>query len=907
MLLGRDRERATLEALIAEAHAGRSAVLALVGEAGIGKSTLLDWAAGHAEGLEVVRARGIQSEAQIPFAGLFELLRPALHLLDRIPAPQAAALESALALRPGKGENRFAVGAATLSLLAAKAEATPLLLLVDDAHWLDGSSADALLFAVRRLLADPIAVVLSVRDGAPSLLDGADLPLLCLEALAPEPAAELLRHELPGAGAETLERLLREAGGNPLALRELAREGKPELGLDAPPPVVTSVAAAYLNRARALPEPTRRVLVLAAATDRGEPALHARAAAALGLASADLGPAEQARLIETRDGKLEFCHPLARSAIYGDADVEERRAVHRALAGALPDSDADRRAWHLALAAAGPDENASAALAQAAGRARGRSAYEVASSAYERSARLATDDVRRGSMLYAAADTAWLGGQAERALGLLDEVEAGVPPHRAARLRGEIALRRGPLHEARVRLVAAAEEAAAEAPEDAVAMLAEASLGAFYETDTIALRRCGERAAAIAGQSSDWRTRFLARITEGMALVLRGEGERGAAAIREGIDEVEGAHAADADARLLAWATLGPLFLREAGTGSELAARAAEAARAESAVGLLPHLLLYVATGHAASESWAEAQAGFDEAIRLARETGLRVVLAGALARLGRLEGRMGHEQDARRHTDEALALAREVEAVLCEVWALTGLAELELVVGDVGAALAALAELQETIARRHVEDVDLLPAPEQVELLLRAGRPAEALALVEPYAAAAAEKGQPWALARAARARGLVAGDDAFAAHFDVALELHDRTPDVFERARTLLVYGGRLRRAGRRSDARERLRAALAIFEELGAVPWADLARAELAATGETARRREAATLDELTPQELQISLLLADGKTTREAASALFLSPKTIEYHLRNAYRKLAVHSRDELREALRARPG
>jgi DNA-binding CsgD family transcriptional regulator/ABC-type transporter Mla MlaB component len=322
-------------------------------------------------------------------------------------------------------------------------------------------------------------------------------------------------------------------------------------------------------------------------------------------------------------------------------------------------------------------------------------------------------------------------------------------------------------------------------------------------------------------------------------------------------------------------------------------------------VGLLPHVLLYVATGHFAAEAWADAQAGFDEAVRLARETGQQVVLAGALSRLARLEGRVGRERSARAHADEALGLAREVGAVLCEIWALTGLAELELVLGDVGAGLAVLAELQQTIEQRQVEDVDLVPAPEQVELLLRAGRHADAVALVEPYAAAAEEKGQPWALARAARARGLVAQDDAFAAHFDEAVELHDRTPDVFERARTLVVYGGRLRRTGHRTEARERLRAALTIFDDLGAVPWAELARTELAATGETARRREAATLDELTPQELQISLLLADGKTTREAAAALFLSPKTIEYHLRNAYRKLAVHSRDELREALRVR--
>ena len=903
MLLGRDLERQTLDGLLGEARGGRSAVLALVGEAGIGKSTLLDWVASSADSFLVLRARGIQSEAHVPFAGLFELLRPALDRLDAIPAPQAAALESALALRPGKAENRFAVGAATLSLLAAKAEAGPLVVLVDDVHWLDGSSADAILFAVRRLLADPIAVVLSAREGEPSLLDGADLPTLRLEGLAAEPATELLRREQPDIGAGALERLLRETGRNPLALVELVRERPPELALDAPPPVVTSVAAAYLQRAETLPARTARALVLAAATDRGEVALFTRAAAALDLETADLEPAEGAKLLELRDGRLEFCHPLARSAIYGGAEADLRRTAHRALADALPDSDADRRAWHLALAALGPDEAASSALDQAAARARERSAYEVASSAFERAALLAVDDVRRGSLLFAAADTAWLGGQADRALSLLDEAERVADSHRIAQLRGEIVLRRGPLHEGRVALVAAAERASVANPDDAVAMLAEAAFGAFFEADAAALRYCGERAAELAARSTNERTTFFAQLTEGMALVFGGEGERGAAAIREGMATIQRLEQLD-DARLLVWAALGPLWLREADTGRELSDRAAAAARAESAVGVLPHLLVHVSLAHVSSDRWAEAQAGFDEAVRLARETGQRIVLAAALARFAGLEARLGHEDSCRAQLAEALAISRELDVALAEIWSLLALGELELVLGNVAEAVAALEEEQAVVARCGVDDVDLDPAPELVELQLRLGRPEQAAALAASYSASAAFKGQPWALARAARTRGLVADDDAFEACFVEALELHERTPDVFEQARTLLAYGERLRRAARRTAARERLRAGLAIFEELGAAAWSERARTELAASGETARRREAATLDELTPQEVQISLLLAEGKTTREAAAALFLSPKTIEYHLRNAYRKLAIHSRDELREAMRA---
>src|SRR3954451_8071499 len=371
MLVGRDRERRALERLMSEARAGRSGVLALTGEPGIGKSALLEAAEDAATGMRVLRARGVPSESHIPFAGLFELLRPALGSLDRIPSPQAEALETALALRPGRAEDRFAVGAATLSVLAAHAEQEPLAVLVDDAHWLHGSSADALLFAVRRLVADPIAVVLTVREGEASLLDGADLPTLRLGGLTADAAALLLRREAPAATADAAARLHHETGGNPLALLELAHEEHPQLPLDVPVAVVTSMAAAYVQRAEALPAPTRDALALAAATDRGDLGLLARAGRALGVGVADLARAESAALVSVREARVEFRHPLARSAIYAAAPPERRREIHRALADALPDADRDRRAWHLALAAVGPDETASSALEQA-----GRRAYE---------------------------------------------------------------------------------------------------------------------------------------------------------------------------------------------------------------------------------------------------------------------------------------------------------------------------------------------------------------------------------------------------------------------------------------------------------------------------------------------------------------------------------------------------
>src|SRR5580704_2527663 len=397
MLVGREREREQLERTLESARAGASATLALVGEAGIGKTVLLDHAAERAAGMRVLRARGIESEAQIPFASLLELLRPALVMVDRIPEPQAVALEGALALRRGPSQQRFAVGAATLSLLAAYAEDAPVAVVIDDAHWLDGSSAQALLFAFRRLVADPIAVLIAVRDGEPSLLDGADLPTLRLAGLTSDEAAMLVL----GLAPEVAARLYGATAGNPLALLELAPDAH-DLALapeGAPVLVPATIARAFLRRAGTLSDTTRQALILAATSDSSDLTTLGRAAAHLGVDLSALAGAEAAGLVRLDSGRVEFRHPLARSAIYADAPARQRRDAHRALAGALPDRDVDRRAWHLAAAATGPDGAASAAMEQAGARSRGRSAYATAAAAYERAGRLAADHDQRGRLL----------------------------------------------------------------------------------------------------------------------------------------------------------------------------------------------------------------------------------------------------------------------------------------------------------------------------------------------------------------------------------------------------------------------------------------------------------------------------------------------------------------------------
>jgi DNA-binding CsgD family transcriptional regulator len=911
MLLGRKDERLALDRLLAQARAGRSGVLALVGEPGIGKTAMLEHAAERADGMRILRARGIESEAVIPFAGLAELLRPTLGALERIPAPQAKALGGALALSPADAQDRFAIGAATLNLLSASAEDGPLALLVDDAHWLDRSSAQALLFAARRLLADPIALVITAREGQPSLLDGADVRTLRLAGLDRSDAAKLLSQADIKVGA--VERLYLATGGNPLALVELAPEAArlAAMPIAAPVPISTSIATAFLRRFGQLPDATRRVLVLVAASDGCGLAALARAASSVGLDIDDLAPAEEAGLVTAAHGEIEFTHPLARGAVYADAPARERRDAHAALAAALPDRDVDRRAWHLAAASVGPDDRASEALEQAGTRARERSAYAVAAGAFERAAGLSSVENAHDRLLFAAAQTAWLAGDAQRTLVLLGDAQTHVAaPALAARiehLRGLVAMRRGPLMDGCRLTVAAAEQIADVDPALAVAMLADAVHGCFYAGDTPTMLAAAERAVRLARGQDSRRAAFLAAMAHGMALVADGQGEAGAASARQAVEILEQADEADEmhdDPGLLAWAALGPLWLREADTGRRLVDRAFERARTQAALGALPPLLHMLARDQATTDRWAGAETSYDEAIRLARETGQRVELAASLAGLAWLEARQGRQASCREHAGEATKLCEELGVGLYGIWAIQALGDLELGLGRPAAAVEHYAAQADALRVRGIADVDLSPAPELVHAFLRVGRYEDAAEAAVDFLARAAAKGQPWALARAARCRGLLADAGELERCFDEALRLHERTPDAFETARTQMDYGARLRRVRKRIRAREQLRAALATFERLGARSWADQAAAELAATGETARRRDVSTLDELTPQELQIARLLADGRTTRETAAAIFVSPKTVEYHLRHVYDKLGIHSREELAVAFTA---
>jgi DNA-binding CsgD family transcriptional regulator len=905
MLLGRESERAAIERLLADARVGTSGVLIVSGEAGIGKSALLAHAASAAHGMRVLSARGIEREASIPFAGLLELLRPVLDHMEHLPPPQAAALRAALALGPGVGGERLVIGAATLGVLASAADQRPVCVLVDDAHRMDEPSAEALLFAARRLLADPVAILVGVRSGEPSPFADGDLPELELSGLDLGSAEALLARERTGPVPEgSAERLFRATGGNPLALIELAGEAESIAAslVAGPLPIATTVERAFAGRVSRLSEVARRALLVAAASANADLGLLGKAATALGIEIAALQEAEAAGLVAVADGRIDFRHPLVRSAVYNGAAPAERREAHGALAAAMTGTRfADERAWHLGEAAFGPDDVAADALAEAAARARERGAYSVAALTAERAARLSSAVDLRGRRLLEAAANAWVAGSGEQAVELLDECAPLAADDdvavEIASLRGHVSLARGDAMQAREIFMDAARRAAPDGRRAAL-LWAEAAYACFCAGRVVPMLDDARAACAALASDDDDVEACTARLALGMALVIQGADDEGPRTLRSAV-------AMAGYGRLLAghplgwrWALAAPLFLREARTARESFQKALTSARDRGVAGALSSLLYLLARDAATTDRWPEARARYYEAAELAEQTGQPSEECAALSGLAWLEAREGREESCRAHAARALDLARAFGRGFYEAWALAALGDLELALGRPAEAVDRLAEMSAALDRLGIADVDLSPAPELVEALVQCGRGEEAGSVSEAYRRRARAKGQPWALARSARTQGLVADDTAFAQWFDEALRWHDSTPDTFERARSELAYGERLRRARRRSDARPHLRAAFAGFHQLGAEPWAERARLELAATGETARKRDPSTLDQLTPRELQIALDLAAGLTTREAAAKLYLSPKTIEYHLRSVYRKLGVASRSEL---------
>lgn len=912
MLFGREAEIGTLAQALAAARLGRSSRLVVRGEPGIGKSALLEHAIARAESMHVLSARGVEFEADVPFAGLHELLRPALALIDRLPAVHASALRSSLGLGDRIEADRLIVGAAVLGLVSAYAEQAPVLVTVDDAQWLDGASAEAIAFAARRLVADPVAIVVAVREGEDSRFPTAGWPEIVLNGLDRDAAAQLLV-QLSSAppGGEYLDRLVRATGGNPLALVELARheaQGGASF-LQADLPLATSVERAYLRRAERLSDGARQVLLLMAAAGVPDLRLVKRAAAALEIGRHDYEAAEAvATLVQVRGDEVAFVHPLARAAIYHAATPALRRAVHRALADTMSDpDDIDRRAWHLAAAASGWDGEAATALARAAQRARESTGYRAAAAAFAEAARLTEDVTLRGERLFKAAENAWLGGEADEAIDLLAAARKLTTDVASMvdidSLDGHIAMRRGAVMAGYEELTSAAAAISPIERPKAIRILSDAALSSFWAGHPDDTLVAATEALALLRDGDDPEPGIFARVAYGALAILAGRGADGPRRLRESIPLFSQVPEDSSDPLLLMCTGAAGLFLREAEAGRELLDRALKQARGHAPTVALPMVLFMLGRDAAATDRWPLARAQYEEGERVARETTQFTWLSGIVAGLAWLDALEGRADESRQHAAEARELTERFGMGLFKAWAIIALGQLQLGLGDHEGAIAHFRECTAVLAEVRINDPDLDPAPDTVDALVHSGRGGEARAISDEYSVRARAKGQPFALARAARARALLAGDDGFAEEFDVALRHHAATPDVFERARTQLYYGERLRRARQRIAARKVLHSALKSFEQLGASPWAERARAELLATGETARVRDDSYRQHLTPQELQVALALAEGSTTREAAAKLYLSPKTVEYHLRHVYDKLEIRTRDELRAALR----
>ncbi|MBL1110357.1 AAA family ATPase [Streptomyces sp. 5-8] len=896
MLYGRGAEQDRVDQLLSRARKGESGALVIHGEAGIGKTALLAHAAQRtAEGHgRVLRTVGIESEMELPFGGLHQLLRSVADRLDPLHVAQASALRAALGLTGGPAGDRFTMGAAVLAALAEVASDGPLLCLVDDAQWLDGASLDALTFAARRLHGEGVVMLFGLRDGVRAdAVTG--LPRLHLQGLDPLAVHTLLADRVPDLSPFARGRIIEQSCGNPLALLELpaALTAEQRAGrvnpITLPAGLVTPasrIQESFQEQVRRLPDPTRTMLLVAAADDSGDLDLLLRASTRLGTTLEDLEPAEAATLVQLTEHTLTFRHPLVRSATYQDAALARRVAAHRALAEALAehpagtlgtpatgnthaDRRADRRAWHLAAATTGTDEAVAEAMEEAAIRAGGRRGAAAASAAYERAAQLTADPARRTRLLAAAAFTSAEAAQFPRTAALTDRIDAlALDPATftdLARVRAIVELDQGSPRRAAHILMECADRirSSPDRDSDLAAVLAEALQAAQSSGAADLIAEAETRMAALPADSAPG-AGFPERITAGGRAQLRADH---VAAHRE-------------------------------------AAACVRDCRAQHVIGWLPTSLHLLAQAQSAIGRYQEAGAAAEEGLAVAEEFGRNhrgTYLRATLATLAALRG------DGERCTTLATAALAYADPHGINLAAAHAHRALGLLALGLGRAEDALAQLEAADARVDHPTLSAPLLPDLVEAAVRAGcrdRTAEPMSRLEAWASAA---GQPAATALLHRCRALTeasngsARTQAVAEHFAAALHAHTDGPvQPFEHGRTELLFGEWLRRERRRTDARHRLHAALETFETLGALPWASRARTELQAIGEplspdTATR---SPLARLSPQEREVVRLAAGGATNREIATQLFLSPRTVGHHLYRAFPKLGITSRTDL---------
>jgi DNA-binding CsgD family transcriptional regulator len=897
-LLGRQRERAVLERLLATARGGHGATIVLHGDPGVGKTALLEYAVEVGEGFRVIRTAGVEGEMELDFAAVQQLCSPILGFAEQLPGPQREALDVAFGLSAGDASSPFLVGLAVLGLLAEAAEEQPLLCLVDDAQWLDGASARAIAFVARRLLAERVALAVATRDPAGGF---ARFPQLRVEPLGRRDARALLESALAARLDEpVLERIVAETRGNPLAILELPRGLSPAqlaggFGLPAAP-LSAGIERSFTRRFARLPRDARRLLLLAAAEPLGDAALLWRAARQLGIPEAAAHALESEGLL-TLDGAVAFRHPLVRSAVYGSAEPNEQREAHRALADATdPELDPDRRAWHRAQAASVPDEELATELERSAGRARARGGFAAGAAFLERAAALTPEPTHRARRLLAAAAAERDAGDLEAALGLL----AGLDPSaldelghaRVELLQAQIALEQRRGGDAGRLFMSAASRLEALDPELACETYLEALGGAMTSDIEVVGGAPTVAAAARAAQSGAVPTRTVDVVLDAFATRLTDGFAAAAPALTRALERLLATEIAAED--LSRWLSLSrsrdgnmvALELWDDEAVHLLAARQVQVARDTGALLHLEFALSFLARSHMLAGELTPAALLLDEARSIAEATG-NPGLVNAPMILAAWRG------------DEAQAselIEASAEEAAARQWTSNNYARAVLYNGF-GRHDAARDAAWEAFQPDPIGYGSLL-LPELAEAASRTADHALLEHALEWLSQRTGVISSRWASGIEARARALLSEGDVADGLYRESIVSLSGTRVRLELARTQLLYGEWLRRERRRLDAREQLRAALEAFTGMGAEAFARRAERELLATGEHARRRTVDTMGQLTPQETQISRLVAGGRTNRQIAAQLFISPSTVEYHLKKVFRKLGVTSRTQL---------
>jgi DNA-binding CsgD family transcriptional regulator len=898
MLLGREAEQRVVDDLLRGARGGRSAVLVLHGEPGIGKTALLGYAAGSAGDMTVLRCAGVEAEHEFPFAGLHQLLRPCLGWLDRLPGPQAAALRGAFGLTFDPVPSRFLVSLALLSLLAEASEQAPVLCLVDDAHWLDRPSQEALVFAARRLDAEPVALLMAARQREGIGFEATGLPELELRGLDHAAAEALLESGMKRpASAAIVTMLVRSAGGNPLALLELpmsltSRQLQGADPIAGPLRAKGAVEDLFRLRVAQLPDDTRRALLLAAAEESGDLHTLEPALGRCGLPVSAFAAAQEAGLVQA-DGAVVFRHPLVRSAVYHSAAPSERRAAHRALATVV--EDPVRGTWHRALATERADEAIAVELETAGAQAVARGAHATAAAAYERAAELSQQVPSQARRLLCAAQTSLAAGFCEAALTLAERARPltadQVDVAELELVRATVSIQQDPPDHAfglvRYAALALADRKPDRALEMIARMISTAALGGWVAEGITEASRVVERVRG-GGARRDFMRAFLRGAT-----ALQ---DRDAPAAAEWFGTAFQIEAGLVDSPMVTTlAGMARMWLADFAPARDRFARLVAQRRAE---GSLPELVLALFFLAASEMCTGRVQAGFDasaEGLEIVRQLGSASDETTYLALHAWITALLGQEQECR----DCAGAARRAGLATGLAWAVSeahlALAELELGLGNASGAI----EHYEQVHAGPIPPEAMLATPGIIDAALRLGQPERAERALDRFAAWAPASRTPLVDGLLARCRAVITADPRQADDlFAQALGHHDHRVPPYERARTQLAYGERLRRDRRIGEARSQLRSALDTFEGVSTPLWAERARGELRATGETARKRDLGALDTLTSQERRVVRLVAAGASNKDVAAQLFLSSRTVEYHLGKVFTKLGVASRVEL---------